>query len=148
MEDTHTNKTFFIDKDYDFRYWHDTIKQKPSDFIEDDYNVFFDKYKRRYNRLFNAINSGENILFITTQHFDRIYSNTNNKESLIELYNFLEGKNKNTTMYAFNYCDEDFIFNNLHHINIKFTTNVNFQEAKDNFTQNLYKTVNEILYIS
>ena len=133
MENYSNNTVFFVDKEYDFRYWHDSTNK----------DEVISKYNRRYNRLFNAINSSESILFISVQHFDRIYANTNNKDNLIKLYEFIKAKNNNIDMIAFNYCNQNFNHDTLKHNNITINTNLEFKIAKEYFTKQLFDIVNK-----
>ena len=127
------DKYFFSDKIYKLHYWHDTNYSNKEDFRPEDWTNFIEKYQRRYERLLEKIESGEKILFLSVNHFDNIYSSIYKKDSLIKLYSYLKGINKNIEFLAINYHDSSFKFEDLHHIKLDFLKQDSFEESKNNF---------------
>jgi hypothetical protein len=55
-----TDKYYFVDKIYGFKYWHDICQKEISYFSENDKKDFSDKYKRRTQKLINIIKEKKN----------------------------------------------------------------------------------------
>jgi hypothetical protein len=140
-------KYFFCDNNYDFRYWHDIIKNNPNQFNNDDYNIFIEKYNRRYTRLYNVLNNNEKVLFISVCHFNDIYNNIDKKDDILNLYNFLMLKNNNFFILFINYTKDNIINNNFYSLYLNFDKNNNFNESKNNFTNILYDFINKNIII-
>ena len=142
-------KYFYYDEEYGFCYWHDTYYTKKNDFLEQDYNNFSNKYNKRYERLYKKINSNEKIIYLSIQHFDKIFNNNyNNFEDVYKLYKYLNKNNENILFLCINYTNKDIIENNFNHFFINYDKNVNnFNESKKNFETELHKKINALLTI-
>ena len=138
------DKFFFTDNKYKLHYWHDTSYSNAEDFTEEDWNIFIEKYQRRYERLLENIERGEKILFLSVNHFDNIYLGINKKDSLIKLYSYLKGINKNIEFLAINYDYSSFKFEDLYHFKIDFLKNDSFEESKNNFQERLYTFIHQL----
>ena len=66
-------KYYFVHKKYGFKYWHD-ISSDNSNLTEDEMNLFFDKYNRRYKRLYDIIHNSE--AFRSASEDERLNSET------------------------------------------------------------------------
>ena len=133
-------KYYFVNKKYDFKYWHD-ISGNNNIFLDEENNNFIDKYNRRYKRLYDVINSNKLITIISVNHFDNIYKNTTKKDEIIKLFNLLYSLNNNIKFLAFNFNDEDCIYDNLQFINLPVNTTIEFTKSKELFTTELYKYI-------
>jgi hypothetical protein len=91
------------------------------DYNEDTFNIFIEKYKRRYNRLINHILNEDKIFFI---RFGEEY-----KDSIINFINNVKNINNNLEVYFINlYFDEN--NKKLHH-DIKNYYYINFYDTID-----------------
>jgi len=134
---------YILDEKYDLLYWHDET-HPTNEFSDDKINKFIEKYNNRYDRMLSYINSNNPVIIFTVQHFDKIYVNTDRKDLLISLYNYLEKSNPYLYVVAINYYDYSFKSNRLIHHKINYLKTENFQESKNNFMKELYKYVNII----
>lgn len=136
------DKYFYVDSKYGLNYWHDTTYKDYSLFTDEDLNNFFDKYKRRYERLIDIVKGDNKIIFISVNHYDNVYKNIEKKEELNNLYNILIKINKNILLLAFNYEKSNYHIDNLFHINLEFDNNLPFDESKNIFKKNLFNYMN------
>jgi hypothetical protein len=128
---------FFVHKKYGFKYWHDNV---------DDYNVFLEKYNRRYKKMYDAIKR-DSIIFLSVNHFDNIYNKVDNnikQLEIIKLYDFLLSFNNNIKFIAINYETTSHNRTNLHFVNLHVDNNIPFSESKQQFTSCLYKYVSSL----
>jgi hypothetical protein len=128
---------FYSDKVYKFHYWHDTTYTQSTLFTEKDRQVFVEKYKRRYERLRQAIQSNLPIMFFSVNHFDSVYKGIYKQEKLLELYDFLFQHNPNMHFLAVNYSPESFTHHTLRHVTIDVDRTLPFKESKLKFTNDL-----------
>jgi len=135
------DKYFFSDKKYNLHYWHDFSHSQMEDFTEGEWNIFLEKYQRRYERFLQNLESGKKILFLSVNHFDNIYNGVYKKESLIKLYLYLKTINKNIQFLGINFDNNSFDLDDLHHVKIDFLQNDSFEESKNNFQEELYKFI-------
>ena len=102
---------------------------------EDTFNIFIEKYKRRYNRLINHILNEDKIFFIRFGE--------DNKDSIISFINNVKKINNNLEVYFINlYFDENNKklhddINNYYYINFYDTIDYNKKYSEDLF----YKTM-------
>jgi len=102
---------------------------------EDIFNIFIEKYKRRYNRLINHILNEDKIFFIRFGE--------DNKDSIISFINNVKKINNNLEVYFINlYFDENNKklhddINNYYYINFYDTIDYNKKYSEDLF----YKTM-------
>ena len=136
------DKYFYVDSKYGLNYWHDTTYKDYNLFTDKDLNNFFDKYKRRYERLINTIKGDNKIIFISVNHYDNIYKNIYKNEEILKLYNTLIKINKNILLLAFNYEKSNYHIDNLFHIHLDFNNNLPFDESKNIFKQTLFNYMN------
>ena len=131
---------FYVDTIYGFNYWHDTTHKTIEEFTPSELNEFLDKYNRRYTRLRNKLN--KKVLFLSVNHFDKIFNGTYDKESIIELAKHLNGNN----LFAINYLDplENCNFKNITFVNLHVNKNVTFERSKLEFKKTLYEFVNAL----
>lgn len=136
------DKYYYVDEKYGFNYWHDTNYTSIEQFTDTDKNIFIEKYNRRYQRL-KDIMKNDNI-FISCCHFDDIYNNNYKKNNIINLYNILQKYNPTSRMICLNFDANDFIIDNLTHVNIIYNKTHNFEESKNNFKKELFKYIYKI----
>jgi hypothetical protein len=134
---------YFISKKYGFIYWHD-LGSKNGNFTEEEKYNFISKYNRRYERLINKIKSSESIVFLSVNHFDKVYQKIYTKDEVIKLYDFLYSLNNNIKFVAINYTDENIVYNTSNFINLPVNRNMSIFESKELFTKTLYSHVSNI----
>ena len=109
-------------------------------------NEFIDEYNRRYKRLYEVLlNNQEEIIILSVNHFDDIYSNVIKKDDVLKLYNLLYSINKNIKLIAINYCNENLKENNIEFINLEINKNLEFVESKELFVKKLYEYISNTL---
>jgi hypothetical protein len=144
-----SNKYYYVDTKYGFKYWHDISYNSPLEFTDIDMDTFITKYNRRYKRLIDNLQSNHNILCISVCHYDDIYNNKYKKNEVYDLYAAIKKYNKKVTLLAINYYNEQFsdFDNNLIHVVLSYTKTNNFVESKQNFTSSLFNYIkNNIIH--
>jgi hypothetical protein len=127
------DKYFYSDKIYHFHYWHETTYNQLELFTENDLKEITSKYKRRYDRLIQAIVSNQPLVFISVNHYDNIYNSIDKKYSLIELYELLYQYNKNIEFIGINYTTDHFTHNTLTHVVLESDKTIPFVDSKNKF---------------
>ena len=79
------------------------------------------------------------------QHFDNIYKKQDRFDLLIKLYEYLEKKNKNITMIAFNYNQTHCIYKKLHHYYIPVSYDIDFNLSKNKYITDINCKIIEII---
>ena len=130
------DKFYMTHKKYEFKYWHDICND---DYITSpDVLQFVDKYNRRYARLKYYLNSNNyNIIILTVNHFDNIYTKKNKTHAIYELFNLLKSYNNNIKLIAVNFGEDIYNSNGLQFINLSVNFKLDFFESKQEFTKKL-----------
>ncbi len=121
---------YFVHKDYGFKYWHDTSNNN-SVFSQEQKDAFYDKYKRRYERLKNILLT-KNPTILSINHFDNIYNDIYKENEIIALNQFLKNINSKISFVAINYRDGELKNENLNFLVLKLTKLYHFLKAKKN----------------
>jgi hypothetical protein len=127
---------FYQDKQFGFYYWHDTTHKLPTDFTEGEYIAFVDKYRRRYTRMNQYIDSRKPILCICVQHYDKTYTSEIRHTSIELLYDQLKRRNPNLHMIAFNFGSEK-SHDMLEYINLPVDHTLPFDTSKQAYQKEL-----------
>jgi hypothetical protein len=134
---------YFVDKNFEFKYWHDTCHKNINEFTVQEKTQFIDKYKRRYERMYYFLNSNVNLLVLTINHYDNIYNKKWKRDQLDSFKKSL--KNPNMHILAINYVDKSFIEDNLTHVFLPFDSDLKFEESKTRFDSDLKNYIKEYL---
>jgi hypothetical protein len=132
---------FYVDNVYGFNYWHDTTHKTIEEFTSDEMNTFLNKYNRRYTRLRNKLN--ENVLFLSVNHFDKVFNETYDKESIVELAKHLNGKK----LLAINHHHCNMKYENITFLFLPVKKNGTFEKSKLEFKKTLFEYINNLNYV-
>jgi hypothetical protein len=142
------NKFYYYDNTYGFCYWHDTNYESKNDFTDINYDNFMIKYNKRYERLHEKINSNKKLIYLTVQHYNKIFNNEyKNYGDVLKLYNYLNEKNNNILFISINYTDKEICNNNFYHFCINHNKNNNFNASKIDFENKLNLFIHSIFFL-
>lgn len=132
---------FYVDLIYGFKYWHDTTHKTIEEFTQYELDMFIEKYNRRYTRLKNIL-TDTNVIFLSVNHFDKIYNKLDEdyKTDILSLSKLL----KKQTFYAINYLKFDEIIENIIFINLPVNLTISFEESKLEFKNTLNNFISSL----
>lgn len=125
-------------KKYEFKYWHDIYTYDKTINIDNEINIFIEKYNRRYKRLKYYLKNCNNIKILSVNHFDNIFNQKFKQNTIYKLFNLLKSHNNNIKFIAVNFGEDLYNIQDLQFVNLPVNLNLSFEESKQEFSKNLY----------
>lgn len=133
------DKYFLCHNKYNFKYWHDITTY--SNFTNEEFNNFIEKYNRRYERLKYYLKNSKNIIILSVNHFDNIRNKHFKQSQVYKLFDLLKTYNENIQFIAINFGEEIYNKPDLKFINLQVDYDLPFTDSKEKFTKNLYEFI-------
>lgn len=138
------NKYYFVDKNYGFCYWHEK-SYLHNNINNTDLTNIITKFNKRYQRLFQILNSDEQKIILSINHYSKQYNNEFSKDFIISQKKELDKYLKNYKFITINYSKETFIHDNLYHYYIISPIKHDIKESKKIYKHNIIKELPEII---